>query len=97
MSKDVSNASKIIKSSKTFLSRWKGARVELREMTHSHRTLTLVLTRISSAENLVFLCLEPLSIHANIVWENSDLDISEVSLPGHNQATFRILDKKLQF
>src|SRR5262245_37948711 len=84
---------KTLKTCATFLSRWKGARALLRELTVSHKTLRIVLSRGEEGENLVLACIDPLRLHAPITWEHSDISISRIALPDNNGDGFGVTDR----
>jgi hypothetical protein len=70
-----------LKSAATFLARWSGADVQLWELTASHRTLKLLLTRPGSTQNLVISCLDPIRIEAPVRWPNASLSLRIAPLP----------------
>jgi hypothetical protein len=82
----------ILKSSATFLSRWKGAKAEFRELTSSHKTLRILLTREDEAGNLMIACLDPLRIQGPVRWENSDIAVSRAFLPEDGTDGFLVSD-----
>ncbi len=75
-----------LKSGATFLARWSGADAQLWELTASHRTLKVLLTRPGSTQNLrqnlQIGCLDPIRIEAPVRWTNASLSLQITSLPG---------------
>lgn len=57
------------------ISRWDGADARLRELTKSHQTLRIVLTREGHEGNLIIACLEPETIQSPIAWSNAKIRI----------------------
>jgi hypothetical protein len=86
---------KLLKSCSTFLARWKDADALLWELTSSHKSLTIVLTRAGSHGNLVLACLGPVWLHGPVRWERSDLSVSEARLPDGGDG-FRVSDRGSQ-
>jgi|SRR5581483_6442146 len=74
-----------LKSGATFLGRWAGADAELAELTRSHRTARVLLTRDKPGENLLISCLEPVRIEAPIRWSNASLSITRASLSSDDE------------
>jgi hypothetical protein len=86
---------KVVKSCATFLKRWSGANVVMWELTASHKSLTLVLTRDEGLdENLVLSCLDPMRLRGPIRWGDSDLSVSQVRLPDGRDQGFIVVDPK---
>ena len=70
-----------LKSGATFLARWSGANAQLWELTASHRTLKLLLTRPDSTQNLLISCLDPIRIQAPVRWSTASLSLQIAPLP----------------
>ena len=83
--------SRVLKSAATFCARWVGARAELREVTTSHKTATILLTKESSAQNLLVSCIDPIRIEAPVRWENATLSVVRAEL-SNQDAGFLITD-----
>jgi len=73
------------------LGRWQHARALLRELTVSHKALSIVLTDDNKTGNLVIACLEPISIRSQITWEDSELAVDAVQLPDGSEG-FMVVD-----
>ena len=80
-----------LKSGATFLGRWSGADAQLWELTASHRTLKLLLTRAGSTEHLLISCLDPIRIEAPVRWSNASLSLRTAPLPDGDDG-FLIID-----
>jgi len=83
---------KTIKSSATFLGRWQGSRAEMRELTVSHKSLRLVLTRDDQPGNLVLSCLDPSWIQGPIRWSDSKISVLRAPMPDTGEAGFLVAD-----
>ena len=83
---------KTLKSSATFLGRWQGVHAELRELTSSHKTLRILLSRIGQKGNLLIACIDPIRLRGPVRWENSQIAISRCPLPGEPGDGFAIID-----
>ena len=66
---------KLLKSSATFLARWRGASALMWQLTISHKTLDIVLSREGHDGNLMISCLDPSRIQGPIRWKNADIAI----------------------
>ncbi len=85
---------KLAKSTKTFLSRWNGANAELWSMQRSHRTLFVVLYRENpTRENLVLSCVDPTWITGPIYWNNCNVEVEIVEVPGTEYLSFIVKDR----
>jgi hypothetical protein len=83
---------KILKSSATFLGRWQGSRAEMRELTVSHKSLRLVLTRDDQPGNLVLSCLDPSWIQGPIRWSDAKISVTGATMPDTGEAGFLVTD-----
>jgi hypothetical protein len=81
---------KIIKSSRTFLSRWNGGLAEMWELTISHKTLRVLIRREDKPGNLLISCIDPVMIRGQVRWVNCDLRVT--TLPGSRDARFLVAD-----
>ncbi len=73
---------RLCRSARTFLSRWQGASVEVRELHPSHKTLKLVLFRdylSKPSSNLCIAAPEPLWISGPLSWSGGSVSIDIVS------------------
>ena len=66
---------KTLRSARTFLTRWHGADGELWELTPSHRSLRILLRRLSGEGNLLIACVDPQRIAGPVRWKNSNFEI----------------------
>jgi hypothetical protein len=82
---------KIIKSSRTFLSRWNGGMAEMWELTISHKTLDVLIRREDKPGNLLIACIDPVMIKGPVRWKNCDLRVTPI-LPGSLDARFLVAD-----
>ena len=76
---------KLLKSTRTFLARWQGASVDIREMLVSHRMLRIVLYRDPlkrGFENLVLSVPGPEWICGPFEWDKSAVDVTVVGPDG---------------
>jgi hypothetical protein len=86
---------KVLKTCATFLQRWRNANAIMWELTTSHKSLRLVLSREGRLEeNLVLSCLDPMRLRGPIQWEHSDLSISRVRLASSSDEGFLVVDVK---
>jgi hypothetical protein len=83
---------KIIKSSRTFLSRWNGGTAEMWELTISHKTLAVLIRREDKSGNLFIACIEPVMIRGPVRWNNCDLRVTTTTLPGGQETGFLVAD-----
>jgi hypothetical protein len=83
---------KILKSSVTFLGRWRDASAELWELTHSHKSLRIVLLRKNIPGNLMITCVDPLRIRGPVRWDHADIVISRAPVPDDEQDGFLVVD-----
>lgn len=68
---------RLVKSATTFLSRWRGATAQMRELTMSHQTLVLRLFRDRDMSSyLIIACVEPQYIKGPVLWNDSNLVVS---------------------
>lgn len=91
LQKDLSHVNKVIKSATTFLQRWSGLPGQMWELTSSHKTLRIVITRSTEQQNLMLSCIDPRSIKGPIVWSSSQLQVSQVNL-GMNDIGYLVQD-----
>jgi len=82
---------KVLKSARTFLSRWEGADAELLELTISHRSLTILLRQASRDGNLLIACIGPERISGPVHWKGSALEIG-LHQPSEKYPSYRITD-----
>jgi hypothetical protein len=80
---------KVLQACATFLSRWRGASGEMWELTRSHRSLRLVLSRGGADGNLVLACLDPSWIAGPVRWDNADIAVTREPGP---DGEFRVVD-----
>jgi hypothetical protein len=64
----------------------------MRELTFSHRTLRLLLTRRDQPGNLLISCLDPLRLAGPVYWSNSDIVIARAPLPEEAEDGFVVRD-----
>jgi hypothetical protein len=83
---------KILKSCETFLARWRGASAAMWELTVSHKTLRILLTRGDAEGNLLLACLDPVTICGAVQWANADVSVSRTTLPGTDEEGFVVRD-----
>jgi len=89
---------KVLKSSATFFRRWKGSHAVLWELTVSHKTLAIVLTRDGDlSRNLMLACLDPLRLRGPVRWTHSDLSVSRAPLPDDDEDGFLVADTNADF
>lgn len=60
----------------TLLARWAGAWASMSELTHSHRTLTIVLRQDGRAGRLEVSCISPVFIHGPVQWQNAQIAVA---------------------
>ena len=60
----------------SILRRWNGARVQLKELTSSHRTLRLYLRVPEQGGFLLVPCIDPIHINAPVEWFNAQIEVS---------------------
>lgn len=83
---------KIIKSLTSFLLRWNGGVAQLLELTVSHKSLRLLLTKPDTQGNLLIACLDPIRIAAPISWNACSISVTTTVVEG--EVCFRIIDEK---
>jgi hypothetical protein len=84
---------KTLKACATMLARWKDASAVMWELTSSHKSLRLLLTRGNeSGANLLLSCLDPIKLRGPIRWEHSDLSVSRAWLPESQEDGFLVVD-----
>jgi hypothetical protein len=83
---------KVIKSSRTFLSRWNGGMAEMWELTISHKTFVVLIRREDKPGNLLIACVEPVMIRGPVRWVNCDLRVTRTTLPGGQETGFLVAD-----
>jgi hypothetical protein len=83
---------KIIKSSRTFLSRWNGSLAEMWELTTSLKTLRVLIRREDKPGNLLISCGDPVTIRGPVKWNNCDLRVTMTTLPGDQETGFLVAD-----
>jgi hypothetical protein len=83
---------KIIKSSRTFLSRWNGGTAEMWELTTSLKTLDVLIRREDKPGNLLISCGDPITIRGPVKWMNCDLRVTTTTLPGGQETGFLVAD-----
>ena len=83
---------KIVKSSRTFLSRWNGGMAEMWELTTSIKSLRVLIRREDKPGNLLISCLDPVMIKGPIRWNNCDLRVTTTILPGGQETGFLVAD-----
>jgi hypothetical protein len=83
---------KIIKSSRTFLSRWNGGMAEMWELTTSLKTLDVLIRRGDKPGNLLISCGDPVMINGPVRWNNCDLRVTTTTLPGSQEIGFLVVD-----
>src|SRR4051812_11752183 len=59
----------------TLFSRWKGARAWLEQLTSTHQTLSIRLTRLGSDSSLRIACIGPGIIRSPIAWQDADVSV----------------------
>ena len=84
---------KILKTSATFLARWRGAGAELWQLTQSHKTLTIVLRREGSSGNLLLACIDPRRIHSPVRWQDADIVVVRSPVPDDERDGFILVDR----
>jgi hypothetical protein len=72
---------KVLKSARTFLGRWQPATAELSELTRSHRTLKILLTRDDRPGSLLLSCIGPLRIAGLIRWADAIITVTRAVTP----------------
>src|SRR5262245_31476053 len=86
----------IIKSSRTFLSRWNGAWADLWSLTPSLKTLRILIRRVEHGNplpgNLLISCIDPVTIKGPVRWNNCDLRVTTTILPGGQETGFLVED-----
>ena len=87
---------KTLKSCATFLARWRGARAVMRELTPSHKSLRILLTKGEGNENLLVSCVDPITIRGPVWWPSSDLRVSRATLPDGDDG-FVVVDDQAGF
>lgn len=85
---------KILRSSHTFLNRWKDADGELWELTRSHKSLQILLQHPLKKGNLVIACIDPRCIEGPVRWKNTDIEISLRQLTGPTDIGFSVEDRR---
>jgi len=83
---------KIIKSSRTFLSRWNGGTAEMYELTTSLKTLRVLIRREDKPGNLLISCGDPIMIRGPVRWMKCDLRVTTTILPGGQEIGFLVAD-----
>lgn len=83
-----------MKSAATFFTRWRGADVELRELTSSMKTLDVLLRSAGTSGNLLISCLDPRVIRSPVRWRNAKLELSRVTLPDSNEEGYLLSDQE---
>jgi hypothetical protein len=83
---------KVLRSARTFLTRWNGADGELLELTRSHKSLRILLRRQSGEGNLLIACVDPRSIEGPVRWTNSGIEIRIHQFPLENDRGFCLVD-----
>jgi hypothetical protein len=66
----------IVRHFPTILARWKGGSARMWELTTSHSTLTLIITKPSQEGTLGVHCIDPLYVRGPCRWEDSELAVS---------------------
>jgi len=84
---------KILKTSATFLARWRGASAELWQLTSSHKVLTIVLRREGRSGNLLLACIDPLRIRGPVRWQDADIVIARSHVPDDERDGFILVDR----
>jgi len=87
----------IIKSSRTFLSRWNGVWADMWSLTPSLKTLRILLRRedrpgVLLPENLLISCIDPVTIKGPVRWNKCDLRVTTTTLPGSQETGFLVAD-----
>ncbi len=82
---------KLLKSSRTFFARWEGARGHMRQLTVTHPSLSLVLSRGVEHQNLVISC-SPIHITGPVHWQNARLSLCVVERI-NDTPLWRVLDE----
>lgn len=82
---------KTIKSLTSFLFRWNGGFAQLLELTVSHKSLRLLLTKPDAQGNLLIVCLDPMRISASISWNACSVSVATTVIQG--EVCFRIIDE----
>jgi hypothetical protein len=86
-----SHEDKLLKSARTFLGRWQPATAELSELTRSHPTLKIVLTREDRPGCLLLSCIGPLRISGLVRWADASITVSRAPTPD-GQPGFLVAD-----
>jgi hypothetical protein len=82
---------KTLKSARTFFARWRDARARMRELTVSHRTLSILLTRDGEPGNLLIACLDPTFMRGPLDWSDAHIEIEHLDTP--QSPGFRVFDR----
>jgi hypothetical protein len=89
----------VIKSSRTFLSRWNGAwaDIDMWSLTPSLKTLRILIRRVDPPGNLLpgnllISCIDPITIKGPVRWNNCDLRVTTTTLPGSHETGFLVAD-----
>jgi hypothetical protein len=88
---------KIIKSSRTFLSRWNGSWADMWSLTPSLKTLRILIRRedrpgVLLPGNLLISCIDPVMIKGPVRWNNCDLRVATTTLPGGQETGSLVAD-----
>ena len=77
---------KVIRICATFLERWKDSNAIMWELTASHKSLRVVLTRGEEGDgNLLLSCLDPRRVRGPVRWQHSNLSVSRASLDASDE------------
>jgi hypothetical protein len=83
---------KLLKSCATFLDRWRGASAAMWELSVSHKSLRIVLTRPDAGSNLVLACLDPVTICGPVRWQNAEIAVARFPSPDSGEQGFVVRD-----
>jgi hypothetical protein len=78
---------------KSMIERWNGADAELRELTVSIKTLTLLLYKANAEGNLVISCFDPHEIRAPIRWKNCAIEVTFRTNEQLNEVEYIVSDR----
>ncbi len=88
-----SHQEKVLKSAKTFFTRWIGAPAEMQELTIGHKTLRILVQHGNGPTNLVVSCIDPKRVTGPVRWSASQLEASVCMLPSTGKSGYRVVDK----